>query len=67
MGPDALEKSFIAFANYHSANFNIINNPSIKNDFPLIYAVGKASIEDNIMVVEERLTLYKFIQSVQRL
>lgn len=46
MGPDALEKSFISFANYHYANFNIINNPSIKKDFPLIYAVGKASIEE---------------------
>ena len=45
MGPDGLEKSFLSFANYHNADTNIIKNELIKENFPLIYAVGKCSIE----------------------
>lgn len=45
MGPEALEKSFIDFANYHNADVSIINGSKIEDKFPLIYAVGKASIE----------------------
>ena len=45
MGPDGLEKSFLNFANYHNADINIIKNELIKENFPLIYAVGKCSIE----------------------
>ena len=45
MGPDALEKSFINYANYHNADFSINKGNIIKDKFPLIYAVGKASIE----------------------
>ena len=45
MGPDALEKSFINFCEYNQADYKIFKNNTIKNDFPLIYAVGKSSIE----------------------
>ena len=46
MGPEALEKSFINFADYHNAEINIIKGSIIKDKFPLIYAVGKASVEE---------------------
>ncbi len=46
MGPEALERSFIDFADYHKAKYNIIKNLEIKNFFPLIHAVGKGSIEE---------------------
>ena len=46
MGPEALEKSFINFAGYHNAEINIIKGSIIKDKFPLIYAVGKASVEE---------------------
>ena len=46
MGPNALEKSFINFADYHNAEINIIKGSIIKDKFPLIYAVGKASLEE---------------------
>ena len=45
MGPNALEKSFINFANYHNADISIMEGKIIKDKFPLIYAVGKASLE----------------------
>jgi len=45
MGPEALEVSFTNFAKYHNAKYNIINDASIESDFPLIFSVGKASIE----------------------
>ena len=45
MGPDNLEKSFNDFALYHKANTNSINGTDIIKGFPLIHAVGKASIE----------------------
>ncbi|MFL2683854.1 MAG: M17 family metallopeptidase [Alphaproteobacteria bacterium] len=45
MGPDALEKSFISFADYHNADLNLIKNNVLKENFPLIYAVGKCAIE----------------------
>ncbi len=46
MGPDNFEKSFVDFANYHNASFKLIKNPKIKENFPLIYAVGKGSLEE---------------------
>ena len=46
MGPVALERSFIDFSDYHKAKYNIIKKLDIKNSFPLIYAVGKGSIEE---------------------
>ena len=46
MGPEALEKSFINFADYHNAEVTIIKGSIIKDKFPLIYAVGKASVEE---------------------
>ena len=46
MGPEALEKSFINFADYHNADVTIIKGSIIKDKFPLIYAVGKASEEE---------------------
>ena len=46
MGPEALEKSFINFADYHNAEINLIKGSIIKDKFPLIYAVGKASVEE---------------------
>jgi leucyl aminopeptidase len=45
MGPDELEQSFIDFTNYHNGKLNIINDATIKSKFPLIYAVGKSSIQ----------------------
>jgi len=45
MGPNALEKSFINFARYHNTDVSIIKGNIIKDKFPLIYAVGKASLE----------------------
>ena len=45
MGPDALEKSFIDFASYHKVNTTIKQGTEIVKEFPLIHAVGKASIE----------------------
>ena len=45
MGPNALEKSFINYANYHNADISIMEGKIIKDKFPLIYAVGKASLE----------------------
>jgi len=45
MGPDALEDTFINFGDYHNAKVKIIKEIDIKNKFPLIYAVGKGSIE----------------------
>ena len=45
MGPEVLEKSFISFSNYHNAEVSVIKNSIIKDEFPLIYAVGKASVE----------------------
>ena len=45
MGPEALENSFINFANHHNADISILKGSIIKDKFPLIYAVGKASIE----------------------
>ena len=43
MGPDNLEISFIDFANHHKLPYKIIKNEVIEQQFPLIYAVGKAS------------------------
>ena len=43
MGPDSLEKTFIDFTKYYGLNFQIFKGETIKNNFPLIYAVGKAS------------------------
>ena len=45
MGPDALEKSFNDFSSYHKATTKIIKGAEIIKGFPLIHAVGKASIE----------------------
>jgi len=45
MGPEALEKSFLSFSKYHNANTNVIKDKLIETSFPLIYAVGKGSIE----------------------
>jgi leucyl aminopeptidase len=45
MGPEALEKSFINFASHHNADVSVLKGSIIKAKFPLIYAVGKASIE----------------------
>jgi len=45
MGPDSLEKSFNDFAAYHKANAITIHGKDISEGFPLIYAVGKASLE----------------------
>jgi leucyl aminopeptidase len=45
MGPNALEKSFINYADFHDADISIMKGNIIKDKFPLIYAVGKASIE----------------------
>ena len=45
MGPDALELSFINFARYHDAKYKIVKNHKIIQGFPLIYAVGKGSIQ----------------------
>ena len=46
MGPEALEKSFSSFSDYHNAEVTIIKGSIIKDKFPLIYAVGKASVEE---------------------
>ena len=45
LGPDALEKSFIDFANYHKANTKTIKGTEILEGFPLLHAVGKGSVE----------------------
>ena len=45
LGPDALEKSFIDFANYHKANTKTIKGIEILEGFPLLHAVGKGSVE----------------------
>jgi len=45
MGPNALEKSFIHYANFHDADVTIMKGNVIRNKFPLIHAVGKASLE----------------------
>ena len=46
MGPDAFEKSFNGFASYHNVNSKVIKGKEILEGFPLIYAVGKASVEE---------------------
>ncbi len=46
MGPDALERSFINFAAFHKVKCTIIKGSEIKDDFPLIHAVGMASTEE---------------------
>ena len=46
MGPNALELSFLSFANYHSADIKVIKGKVIEEEFPLIYAVGKSSEEE---------------------
>ena len=45
MGPDSLEKSFIDFAHYHKAVTKTIKGAEILEDFPLLHAVGKGSVE----------------------
>jgi leucyl aminopeptidase len=46
MGPDALEKSFNNFASYHKVTSKTIIGDDLIKAFPLIHAVGKASIEE---------------------
>jgi len=45
MGPDAFEKSFINFSKYNNLKFKIYKDRIIKDKFPLIHAVGKASVQ----------------------
>ena len=45
MGPESLEKTFIDFAEYYGLISEITKGDNIKNNFPLIYAVGKASTQ----------------------
>ena len=45
MGPESLVKSFINFANYYGLKTNIFRDNIIREEFPLIYAVGKGSVQ----------------------
>jgi len=46
MGPVELEKSFIDFGCYHKANTKTIIGKEILEGFPLLYAVGKGSVDE---------------------
>ena len=60
MGPDDLEKSFINFSNFHKLNYKIFKNKIIEDSYPLIYAVGRSSIQEPRLLELNMINNHKY-------